>query len=243
MKNLIAGLASLLIALPLFAADPNASEILQKSEDILDISHSRVELELKVYREKQLRTTYRIDLKYLDSVSQLAETLYPPRNKGDKTLHVGDNTWLYLAKINKTMRVSEGNSFSNSDFSNLDLMKTNLSEDYTPALAGVEDVQGEKAYKLDLRAKKEDVPYARIVYWIREKDFYPLQRDYYTSSGDLLKRMVLQAQTGSRNGRPDVFVMTSVLEKDKYTELRYLKVEPNQTFAPETFKKDAFAKR
>jgi outer membrane lipoprotein-sorting protein len=198
---------------------------------------------LKVYREQQLRTTYSIDLKYRDAGAQMAETIYPPRNKGDKTLHVGDNSWLYLAKINKTMRISENNSFSNSDFSNIDLMKTNLSEDYTPALIGIDDVGGEKAYKLELRARTDDVAYARILYWIRKKDLYPLQRDYYTLSGDLLKRMVLQTKTGSRNGLPDMFVMTSVLEKDKYTELRYLKVEDHQAFPPETFNKDAFAKR
>ncbi len=244
MKRIIATLSSsLLFVASAFAQEMSAEKILQKVEDMLDTSHSRVEIEMRVYREQELRTTYRMDLKYQDTDSQLAETLYPPRNKGDKTLHVGENTWLFLAKINKTLRVSEGNSFSNSDFSNMDLMKTNLSEDYTPALLGVEDFQGEKAYKLELKAKTEDVPYAKILYWIRKRDLYPVQRDYYTFSGDLLKSMVFQTKTGARNGAPDTFVMTSMLEKDKYTELRYLKIEHGQDFPPETFNKDSFAKR
>jgi outer membrane lipoprotein-sorting protein len=244
MKRIIAGLSCLLLFVaPLFGQDMSAQEILQKVENQLDISRSRVEIELQVYREQKLRTTYRIDLKYQDTVSQLAEIIYPPRNKGDKTLHVGGSTWLYLSKINKTMRVSEGNSFSNSDFSNMDVMKANLSEDYTPELLGIEDYQGEKSYKMELKARTEDVPYARILYWIRKKDLYPLQREYYTFSGDLLKRLVFQTKTAIRNGLPDVFVMTSVLEKDKYTELRYLKIEPGQIFPPETFNKDSFAKR
>ncbi|MBI2839024.1 MAG: outer membrane lipoprotein-sorting protein [Acidobacteria bacterium] len=244
MNRIIATLScSLLFVASAFAQDMSAEKILQKVEDMLDISHSRVETEMRVYREQELRTTYRMDLKYQDTVSQLAETLYPPRNKGDKTLHVGDNTWLYLAKINKTLRVSEGNSFSNSDFSNMDLMKTNLSEDYTPALLGVEDYQGEQAYKLELKAKTEDVPYARILYWIRKRDLYPVKRDYYTFSGDLLKSMVFHTKTGVRNGAPDTLVMTSMLEKDKYTEVRYVKIERGQAFPPETFNKDSFAKR
>lgn len=244
MKQFVAGLSCLLLLVgPVVAQDLSAEAILQQVDALLDLSHSRVELEMQVYREQKLRSTYRIDLKYQDTNSQLAEIIYPPRNKGDKTLHVGDNTWLYLAKINKTMRVSEGNSFSNGDFSNMDLLKANLSEDYTPTLLGVEDYQGEQTYKLELKANTEEVSYARIWYWIRKRDLYPLQREYYTFSGNLLKRLVLRTNTGARRGSPDTFVMTSILEKDKYTELRYLKVEPGQTFPPETFDMDSFAKR
>lgn len=244
MKYIITVLYGLFFfVVPLSAQDIRADEIFRKVEGRLDIHHSKVELEMKVFREQKLRTTYRMALKYQDAVSQLAETLYPPRNKGDKTLHVGDNTWLYLAKINKTVRVSEGNSFSNSDFSNMDIMKSNLTADYTPMLRGMENCQGEEAYKLELKAKTENVPYAKILYWIRRKDLYPLQRDYYTFSGNLLKRLVMKTQTGIRNGLPDTFVMISVLEKDKYTQLRYLKIESGQIFPAETFNKDSFAKR
>ena len=141
------------------------------------------------------------------------------------------------------MRVSESNSFSNSDFSNMDIMTTNLSDDYVPTLLGIEDYKGEEVYKLELNAKTEDVPYAKILYWIRKKDLYPLRRDYYTFSGHLLKRLVLQTKTDVRDGLPDVFIMTSVLEKNKQTVMRYLKIEGNQTFPPETFRKNSLAKR
>ena len=198
---------------------------------------------MQVYRDQELRTTYRMSLQYQDSDYLLAETLYPPRNKGEKSLHTKDNMWLYLPKINKVMRVSESNSFSNSDFSNMDIMKPQLSEHYTATLLGIEDYKGEAAYKLELQAKTEDVPYAKIDYWIRQKDLYPLQRDYYTFSGNLLKRLVMQTKTDIRQGLPDEFIMTSVLEKDKYTVLRYLKIETGKNFPPETFNKDSLAKR
>ena len=218
MKYIICFLSCLLlVAASAYAQDMSADEILKKADEALDISHSEVEIEMKVYRKKKLRKTYRMDLKYQDQDHMLAETLHPPRNKEEKSLHVDDNMWLYLPKINKVMRVSESNSFSNSDFSNMDIMTTNLSDDYVPTLLGIEEYKGEEVYKLELNAKTEDIPYAKILYWIRKKDLYPLRRDYYTFSGHLLKRLVLQTKTDVRHGLPDAFIMTSVLEKDKYT--------------------------
>ena len=123
------------------------------------------------------------------------------------------------------------------------IMTTNLSDDYVPTFLGIEEYKGEEVYKLELNAKTEDIPYAKILYWIRKKDLYPLRRDYYTFSGHLLKRLVLQTKTDVRHGLPDAFIMTSVLEKDKYTVLRYLNVETGKTFPPEIFRKDSLIKR
>jgi outer membrane lipoprotein-sorting protein len=244
MKSIMICLSCLLLfTLPVFAQEMSADDILKKVDELLDIRNSEQEIEMQVYRDQELRTTYRMSLQYQDSDYLLTETLYPPRNKGEKSLHTKDNMWLYLPKINKVMRVSESNSFSNSDFSNMDIMKSELGKDYTPTLIGIETYNNEEAYKLELTAKTEDVPYAKIHYWIRKKDLYPLQREYYTFSGNLLKRMVMQTKTDIRKGLPDEFIMTSVLEKDKYTILRYLKIETGKTFPPETFNKDSLAKR
>ncbi len=243
MKYIISFLSCVFfITAPVFA-EMSADEILKKADETLDISHSLVDIEMKVYRKKKLRKTYRFDVKYREWGYMLAETNHPPRNKGEKMLKVDDNQWLYLPKINKVMRVSESNSFSNSDFSNEDIMKPTMSQDYTPTLSGSEDYKGEDVYKLELNANSEDVPYAKVLYWIRKKDFYPLRKDYYTFSGHLLKRMVIQSKTDARGGLPDVFIMSSVLEKNKLTVMRYLKIENGQSFPPETFRKDSLAKR
>jgi outer membrane lipoprotein-sorting protein len=202
-----------------------------------------MEMQMDVYRDNELRKTYRLAVKYQEWDYSLSETLYPPRNQGEKMLKIEKTMWTYFPKINKIMRISESNSFSNSDFSNMDIMKPQLSEDYTATLLGIEDYKGEAAYKLELQAKTEDVPYAKIDYWIRQKDFYPLQRDYYTFSGNLLKRLILETKTDIRKGMPDMYTMTSLLEKDKYTVLTFLKIEGGRTFPPETFNKDSLAKR
>lgn len=244
MKYLIGlFICCVLLASPVSAQEMSAAEILQNVDDALDLSGSIVEIEMQVYRANQRQKTYRMNLKYQDQDHMLAETLYPPRNAGEKSLHVGDSQWLYLPKMNKVLRVSESNSFSNSDFSNMDIVQFRLSLDYRPTLLGIEPVNGVEAYKLELAAKTEDVPYAKILYWIRVSDLYPLQREYYTFSGNLLKRLKLETKTDLRGGLPDVFIMTSVLEQDKYTVLQMTTYTPGQTFPPETFRKDTLAKR
>ncbi len=245
MKSLLSILMSvLLFTTSAVAQEMSADDILQKVDALLDVSNSKLEFELLTYRDNILQKTYRVSAKYQEWDYVLAETLYPPRNEGEKTLRSGKgNMWTYLPKINKVMRVSEGNSFSNSDFSNMDILKPTLSQDYTATLLGIEDVNGEPAYKLELAAKSEDVAYAKILYWIRQRDIYPLQREYYTFSGHLLKRLSLQAKTDLRGGIPDFFVMTDLLENNKYSTMQFLQLEPGQAFPSETFRKDALMKR
>ncbi|GAK51109.1 outer membrane lipoprotein-sorting protein [Candidatus Moduliflexus flocculans] len=244
MKYIILVLSLLWLCIGVAAAqEMSADEILKNVDDALDLSGSVVEIEMQVYREKQLQRTYRINLKYQDEDHMLGETLYPPRNAGEKSLHVGENRWLYLPKLNKVMRVSESNSFSNSDFSNMDIMQSRLGTDYTPKLLGIEQRDGVEAYKLELTAKTDDVPYKTVIYWIRKGDFYPLQRDYYTFSGNLLKRLTLETRTNVRGGLPDIYIMTSVLEDEKYTIMRISSILSDQVFPPEIFRKDALMKR
>lgn len=233
-----------------FAQEPSALQILEQADDKWDLNlkNTQVELELLVYRENELRKTYRMMLKYQDTDHVLAETNYPPRNDGEKMLQAGRrNFWIFLPNINRSMRISESNSLSNSDFSNTDLLSPRLSKEYTPRILGTEKLADVETYKLELLAKDESTPYAKIIYWIRKADNFPLRRDYYTFSQQLLKRLDMKASSSGVNGiptdMPDTFVMSSVLERDKKTVLRYLKYTAVPGFAAETFLPSALMKR
>lgn len=231
-----------------FAAELSALQILDRADDKWDLKNSTIELELLVYRETELRKTYRMLAKYQDTDHVLAETVYPPRNEGEKMLQAGRrNFWTFLPNINRAIRISESNSLSNSDFSNSDLLSPRLSNEYTPQLLGMEKLRDAEAYKLELTAKDESTPYAKIIYWVSKADFVPLRRDYYTFSQQLLKRLDMKSSSppvkGMPEGSPDTFVMSSVLERDKKTVIRYLKYTPGSAFPPETFSENALMKR
>lgn len=241
---LLAGALAILAPLSSYA-EPSALQILDRADDKWDINlrNSTTELELLVYRENELRKTYHLKLKYQDTDHVLAETTFPPRNEGEIMLQAGRrNYWLFLPNINRAVRISESNSLSNSDFSNTDLLSPRLSNEYTPTLIGTEKLGDAETYKLELLAKDESTPYARIIYWIRKADFFPLRRDYYTFSQMLLKRLDMKASSPNASG-PDTFVMSSVLERDKKTVIRYLKQSHGSGFPPETFRESALMKR
>jgi outer membrane lipoprotein-sorting protein len=240
-------LAGALLALaPLSSyAEPSALQILDRADDKWDLNlrNSTTELELLVYRENELRKTYHLKLKYQDTDHVLAETTFPPRNEGEIMLQAGRrNYWLFLPNINRAMRISESNSLSNSDFSNTDLLSPRLSNEYTPTLIGTENLGDVETYKLELLAKDESTPYAKIIYWIRKSDYFPLRRDYYTFSQMLLKRLDMKVSSPNASG-PDTFVMSSVLERDKKTVIRYLKQSHGSGFPPETFRDSSLMKR
>lgn len=224
---------------------PAAVQILDRADDKWDLNlrNSTTEVELLVYRENELRKTYHMNLKYQDTDHVLAETTFPPRNEGEKMLQAGRrNYWQFLPNINRAIRISESNSLSNSDFSNSDLLSPRLGAEYTPSLIGTEKLGEVEAYKLELAAKDESTPYAKIIYWVRKADFFPLRRDYYTFSRQLLKRLDMKASSPNAGG-PDTFVMSSVLERDKKTVLRYLRQTRGSGFPPETFSENALMKR
>ncbi len=227
-------------------AEPSALQILDRADDHWDLSlkNTLVALELLVYRENELRTTYKMNLKYQDNYHVLAETTYPPRNEGEKMLQAGrKNYWIFLPNINRTVKISESNSLSNSDFSNTDLLSPRLSAEYTPRLLGTEKLNDVDAYKLELLAKSEDTAYAKIIYWIQKSDFTPIRRDYYTFSQQLLKRLDMKSTSTMVAGMPDIFVMSSVLEKNKKTVIRYIKYRPNVEYPEGTFSPNALMKR
>lgn len=231
-------------------SDPPASQILDRADDKWDqpLKNANTEFELSVYREKALRKTYRMNLKYRDTEHVLVETLFPPRNEGEKMLQAGRrNFWIFLPNINRAVRISESNSLSNSDFSNSDILSPRLSKEYTPTFLGIETFDGVAAFKLELLAKNTDASYAKIIYWIRRADFSPLRRDYYTFSNQLLKRLdfsaSVPAKPGFPAGFPDVLSMRSVLEKDKETVLRYTRRVPGAAYPPDAFQESALMKR
>ena len=83
-------------------------------------------------------------------------------------------------------------NFGGGDFSNGDIFRLSLIDDYDPTLLGEEAVRDAPCYKLDLKAKDRSVAYHRVVYWVRsDGTFFPVRADYYTLSGKRLKSLTL----------------------------------------------------
>jgi len=108
----------------------------------------------------------------------------PAKERGTAYLRSGDNTWLYLPSAEKVVRRGGEAELRGGDFSNADIFRLSLVNDYDPTLAGEEVVEGQPCYKLELKAKDRSIAYDRVVYWVRTDGRSTLSKaDYYTLSG------------------------------------------------------------
>lgn len=221
----------------------DGNSILKKSDDKVDVSGILLKFEMKVYRKNKLRKTYNMTLKTRGTEKSLLEFTHPPRNRGQKMLRVKDSMWLYRPKINKIIRVSGRSNAVGSDFSNTDILFVRLDRDYNAKLLDVEKYNGEDAYKLELLAKSEEVTYAKIIYWIRVKDYLPLKRDFYTISGHRLKTLELDVKSNVFEGNPDTLTMTNVMEKNKKSVLHYTYLNTGRVFPDKIFQKNSLIRK
>lgn len=168
----------------------------------------------------------------------------PARERNTAYLRNGDSTWLYLPAGEKVVRVGPKQNFGGGDFSNGDIFRLSLIDDYDPTLVGEETLDGIACYKLDLKAKDRSVAYDRVVYWVRKDgSFYPVRADYHTLSGKKLKWLAVSkiARVGSRE-RPTVLTMESALETGSRTTLEFLAIEDGATIDDRIFTPSALEK-
>jgi len=161
----------------------------------------------------------------------------PPKERGTAYLRNGANTWLYLPSAEKVVRVGAKQNFGGGDFSNADIFRLSLVDDYVPTLAGEETQDGQPCYKLELKAKDRSVAYDRVVYWVRsDGTFYPVRAEYYALSGKKLKWLTASgvARLGTRS-RPTTLLMESALETGARTMLKFLGIEDEVTLDERMF--------
>jgi hypothetical protein len=119
-------------------------------------------------------------------VDALAETIAPPRSKGELVLFNDRALWFLKPGLRRPVSISARQRFQ-GDASNGDIASTNYARDYAGTVVGEEVVAGEPAWRLDLVAKGSDVTYDKIRYWVSKGRHLALKAEFLTVGGDLFK--------------------------------------------------------
>jgi len=125
------------------------------------------------------------------------------------------------------VRVGAKQNFGGGDFSNADIFRLSLVLDYTPTLLGEEEAEGQRCYKLELKAHDRSVAYDRVLYWVRsDGTFFPVRAEYFTISGKKLKWLTASevAPLGGRR-RPTLLRMESALDAGARTTVRFRTIQ------------------
>ena len=114
--------------------------------------------------------------------------LSPPKDAGTGFLKTEGNLWMYVPRVERTMRIPPSmmlQSWMGSDFSNDDLVRESSEvNDYEQRVLGVdpapEGAEDRRAYVLEY-VPHEDAPvvWGKILGWIDTENFTPLRFDYY----------------------------------------------------------------
>ena len=164
----------------------------------------------------------------------------PAREKDAATLRIGNEMWNYLPKANKVIKVPPSmmmGSWMGSDFTNDDLVKeSSLFEDYTYRFIDV-DSAAEALYYIDC-VPREDlaVVWSHIVMAVAKNDHLPIWEKYYDDRDSLMRVMSYGniQRVGDRR-IPLTLEMVPQHKEGHRTIIRYLELEFNVAFDPETF--------
>lgn len=116
----------------------------------------------------------------------VAETLAPPRARGQKLLMIGRNMWFSKPGLRKSVPISMRQRLSGGA-SNGDVASTNYAEDYSATRLNDELVENVDCYVFDLIANEKSVTYDQVKYWVRQDTGLGHRAEFYSRSGKLLK--------------------------------------------------------
>ncbi|MBI5545778.1 MAG: outer membrane lipoprotein-sorting protein [Deltaproteobacteria bacterium] len=202
---------------PVAAPEPSAAEVLQKVDAILSPAEFEARLAFVTHKPKG---DTRFSMSFLKKGSRFrSKFLSPPDDAGAEVLRIGDDFWNYLPNLKRALKISAKQEFHGGDFANSDVLQLELTRDYLPALAAEAP---QDHWLLDLKAKNDEVTYARIKVAVRKKDSQPVWMEYFSGSGKLVRRMELsELRTYGTLVRPTRYVMRNMLETKRYSELVY----------------------
>lgn len=197
---LLLSLAPALATIPAHAAeppDPDPDRLLVESDRLRNPPGSfSVQIRLTEFRRKQavatnVITVYARPAEQGGDYRNLVRFVEPARDHGKLMLRDGQDLWFYDPASRASVRISPQQRLL-GQASNGDVMTTQLARDYTARLAGrktVRDGDGQtrETLRLALQARRAEVPYPQVEFWVETRTARPVMARYRTAEGRLLK--------------------------------------------------------
>jgi len=165
----------------------------------------------------------------------------PASDRGQIILLKGRDLWIFLPNVSQPVRLSLAQRLT-GQVANGDLARANFAGDYTPKLVRTEKIDGEDHFVLELTAIDRTVAYHRVMYWVKQKNYFPHKAEFYSLSDRLLKSCRYENyQQMLGKLRPTRLVMQDALRKGEESVLEYsgmvLKDLPDKIFTRDYLKR------
>lgn len=175
-------------------------------------------LKLSAQSENQ-NTDFEYQIKVKDNFV-IAKCTAPARSKDETFLFLDKNLWIHKPGLKKPMSLSTRQKLV-GQAANGDIATTNYSKDYTATISGEDTVAGVKTWKLNLKAKSNEVTYDQINYWISQDKMLGIQAEYLTLQGEVFKKATFEYKnTVTADGKKIPFVSQIVIADAKDASLK-----------------------
>jgi outer membrane lipoprotein-sorting protein len=218
--------------------DPAAKVIVEKA-DLVRFPAESFEVDVDVTNLTDGQVTEKRKYKVLSKGNEntIVQVTEPESDRGQAILMRGRDLWVFLPNISQPVRLSLSQRLT-GQVSNGDLARANFTGDYRPRLLRTEKVDGVDCHVLELIAVDRGVTYARVLYWVRQANSYPVRAEFYSVSERLLKTCRYEnfKSIGGRV-RPTRLVLQDALKKGEESFLDYsnlrLRDLPDRMFTKE----------
>ena len=217
-----------------------ALEIIEKAEDLIKGSSAQGTIEMHIVTPDYERTM-KMESWWVGNEKALIVILSPRREKGNKTLKIGNEMWSYLKNTETTIKIPPSmmlQSWNGSDFTNDDLVReSNYARDYDQKVLSEEEIDGDMCWKI-LMDPRPDAPvvWGKLLYWVRKADYTPARVDYYDEKDKLMRYMLFSEikQFGNRK-TPSVWTMVNEVKPGQSTSFKILDMEFDKKISDRKF--------
>lgn len=168
-------------------------------------------------------------------------TTAPAVDKGQILLMRDKDLWAFLPNVSQPVRLPLSARLT-GEVSNGDIARANFAGDYDATILEIEEIEQERYYKLELNAARKGVTYHRVVYWVHQTSFRPLQAEFYSVSDRLIKTCLFEAyEEMGGELRPTKMIMVDAVTRKGRSVLEYRKMKlrklPDKVFTKQYLKK------
>lgn len=204
------------------AADPEAARIVARADEIRFPRESfQTDIQVRNLSDGVVNDERKYRILSRGNENTIVLTMEPVSERGQALLMRGRDLWVFMPSVSQPVRLSLAQRLT-GQVANGDLARANLAGDYTPVLAGKDTVDDQAALVLDLTAVDRGVTYAKVKYWVAEKDYRPLKAEFFALSGRLLKTARYEEfREMAGRIRPTRLTMEDALKKGEVSVLDY----------------------
>ncbi|HEY5956149.1 MAG TPA: outer membrane lipoprotein-sorting protein [Polyangiaceae bacterium] len=205
------------------ATEPSAAALVKRYDEVMAPPVFEGLMSMVAHRQDGSTRSYKMHVLKSGNDKVRAWFLEPAAAKGQEMLRVGDNMWVYMPNLKRSIRIAARESFQGGDFNNGDILRVNYVADYTPKLISADD---SGLWALELTAKSKEVTYDRIKLWMSKSKRQPVRAEYYAASGKLLRSAKFEDIKSFRGfERPSRITMRNELATQRYSEMTMLDIK------------------